>query len=153
MQYLSEKLDLDCSLSTTYQIKVENTKEPDIPICRNMEVLQKKFCTNGHLFKTQKLEVRHRLCVQLRGPNVAYLAQLVEKPGYEKRQKSKMKTIVLQVWDYQTGHIFVVVQNYLLERFSWSVSSECQECYSLCTVKSSNIPQRSFITNALNKLP
>lgn len=36
-------------------------KEPDIPVCRTMEVLQKKFCTNGHLFKTQKLEVRHRL--------------------------------------------------------------------------------------------
>ena len=67
MQYRSEKLDLDCSLSTTYQIKVANIKEPNIPICRNMEVLQKKFCTNGHLFKTQKLEVRHCLCVYLHG--------------------------------------------------------------------------------------
>ena len=36
-------------------------KEPDIPVCRTMEVLQKKFCTNGHLFKTQKLEVRLRV--------------------------------------------------------------------------------------------
>lgn len=63
MQHLSEKLDLDCSVSTTYQIKVENMKELDIPTSRNMKVLQKKFCTKGHLFKTQKLEVRHRLCV------------------------------------------------------------------------------------------
>ena len=38
-------------------------KQPDIPICRTIEVLQKKFSTNEQLFKTQKLEVRHRLCV------------------------------------------------------------------------------------------
>lgn len=48
-------------------------KEPDIPVCRTMEVLQKTFCTNGHLFKTQELEVRHRLCV-VSWSNIAYLA-------------------------------------------------------------------------------
>lgn len=93
-------------------------KEPDIPVCRTMEVLQKKFCTNGHLFKTQKLEVRHRLCV-VSWSNIAYLAWLVEKTGHEKPQKSKMKTIVLQVWGSKTGHVFVVVvQRYLLNRLT-----------------------------------